>query len=132
MSFDSKPGNDFFRVPKLPSDGKGFVVWKDRIELSIRAQGLYGHLDGTVTKPSDPPTRAVGATLTPEEVSAIEKHQKELSQYLQEEAMVYQQIASTIPDSLYLKTKGKPTVKEAWETLKTDFEKRSRMITIDL
>ena len=38
-------------------------------------------------------------------------------QYLQEQAIVFQQIALTIPDSLYLKIKGKPTVKEAWDAL---------------
>jgi len=56
MSFDSKLGNDFLRVPRLPADGKGFVVWKERLELSIRARGLFGHLDGTVTKPDELPT----------------------------------------------------------------------------
>jgi len=51
---------------------------------------------------------------------------------MQKEAIVTQQIASTIPDSLYLKIKGKNSVKEAWDSLKDDFEKRSRMFTIDL
>jgi len=53
MSLDIKLGNDFLRVPKLPADGKGFVVWKERLELSIRARGLYGHLDGTAIRPAD-------------------------------------------------------------------------------
>ena len=48
-----------------------------------------------------------------------------------EEAIVLQQIVSTIPDALYLKIKGK-TVSEAWKVLKDDFEKRSHMFTIDL
>ena len=61
-----------------------------------------------------------------EEVSSNEEYMKNLNQYLQEQAIVFQQIASTIPDSLYLKIKGKPTVKEAWDALKADFEKRSR------
>ena len=132
MSLDLKPGNDFLRVPKLPADGKGFVIWKEQLELSIRARGLYGHPDGATAKPEDPPMRAVGSTLTPEEVSAIEKHTRDISLYLQEEAIVFQQIASTIPDSLYLKIKGKPTVKEAWDALKADFERRSCMITVEL
>jgi gag-polypeptide of LTR copia-type len=132
MSYDIKLGNDFLRVPRLPADGKGFVVWKERLKLSIRARGLYGHLDGTTSKPPDPPTRPEGSTLTAEEVSSIEKYTKDTNQYLQEQAVVFQQIASTIPDSLYLKIKGKPTVKEAWAALKNDFEKRSKMITIDL
>ena len=147
MSFDSKFGNDFLRVPRLPADGKGFVVWKEQLELSIRAHGLYGHLDGTVVKPDKPdakpdtspvgPERAGPPTegpkqLTAEQVGLIEKYTKELNQYLQEQAIVFQQIASTIPDSLYLKIKGKPTVKEAWDALKADFERQLRMITIEL
>ena len=136
MSFDPKLGNDFLRIPRLPTDGKGFVVWKERLELSIQARGLYGHLDGTITEPVPPtpadPGSKEATALTKEQVSAIENYPKELSQYLQEQAIVFQQIASTIPDSLYLKIKGKPTVKEAWDALKADFEKRSRMITVEL
>ena len=113
----------------------------------IRARSLYGHLDGTVVKPdkpdAKPDTSPVGPEgagpptegpkqLTAEQVGLIEKYTKELNQYLQEQAIVFQQIASTIPDSLYLKIKGKPTVKEAWDALKADFERRSHMITIEL
>ena len=137
MSFDLKLGNNFLRVPRLPADGKGFIVWKEKLELLIWARGLYGHLDGTVTKPEQPLMLADSGSkestaLTKEQVSAIENYPKEMSQYLQEQAIVFQQIASTIPDSLYLKIKGKPTVKEAWDTLKPDFKKQSRMITIEL
>jgi hypothetical protein len=132
MSFTLKLGNDFLCILRLPADGKGFVVWKERLEFSIWARGLYGHLDGTVTKPQEPTRPAEGATATAEQVSAVERYTKDLNQYLQEQAIVFQQIASTIPDLLYLKIKGKVTVKEAWDTLKADFEKRSWMIIIDL
>ena len=60
------------------------------------------------------------------------QYERDLNKYLQEQAVVFQQITSTIPDSLYLKIKGKTTVKEAWETLKADFEKQSHMVTVDL
>src|SRR5277367_6214333 len=133
MSSDFKLGSEFLRVPKLPADGKGFVVWKERLKLSVRARGLHGHLNGTTNKPEDPPKRDKDSEkLTPEQVSSDEKSIKDSNQYLQEQAIVFQQIASTIPDSLYLKIKGKPTVHEAWTALKADFEKRSRMITIEL
>ena len=126
MSFDQKQGNNFFCVPRLPNDGKGFIIWKEHVELSIWAWGLYSHLDGTMTRPSDLPTKPEGSTLTAEEVSLIEKHTRDLNQYLQEQAMVFQQIASTIPDSLYLKIKGKPTVKNSGTylrlTLRGDLE----------
>ena len=53
------------------------------------------------------------ATLIAEQVSIVKKYTKDLNQYLQEQAIVFQQIALTIPNSLYLKIKGKLTVKEA-------------------
>ena len=37
-----------------------------------------------------------------------------------------------ILDLLYLKIRGKPTVKEAWDLLKSYFEKRSQMFIVDL
>ena len=37
MSYDIKLRNDFLCVLKLPADGKGFIIWKERLELSIRA-----------------------------------------------------------------------------------------------
>jgi hypothetical protein len=78
-------------------------------------------------------TRPAGAgALTAEQVSAIKKHTKDINQYLQEQAIVFQQIASTILDLLYLKIKGRTTVKKAWDMLKADFEKRSCMIMIEL
>ena len=70
-------------------------------------------------------------TATLDEVSAKEAYHKAVSDWTQKEAIVLQQIVSTIPDALYLKIKGK-TVSEAWKVLKDDFEKRSRMFTIDL
>ena len=93
---------------------------------------MYGHLDGTIAKPNDPPTRPDNSVLTQEEVSMNNNYAKKLATYIQEEAIVFQQITSTIPDSLYLKIKGKLMVKEAWDALKADFEKRSQMITIEL
>ena len=124
MSFNAKLGNDFLHVPRLPADGKGFVVWKERLELSVRAQGLYSHLDGTITRPDTPPLQPVrSGPLTKEQVSTSERYTREINQYLQEQAIVFQQIASMIPDSLYLKIKGRPTVKEAWDALKANFER---------
>ena len=102
------------------------------MEWSSQARRLYGHLDGTAIKPADPPTWPDGHTLTAEEVSSNKQHLKDLSLYLQHQAIVFQQIASTIPDSLYLKIKGKATVKEAWDALKDNFKKWSRMFMIEL
>ena len=61
-----------------------------------------------------------GAMLIADEVSATERHTKELNKYLQDEAIVLQQITSTIPDTLYLKIKGKEMLKmhgTAWKLI---------------
>ena len=100
---DLKPGNNFLHVPRLPADGKGFVVWKERLELLIQACGLYGYLDRTTTRPDNPPSSPEGSpVLTAEQVSTVKRYTRDISQYLQEQAIVFQQIASTIPNSLYL------------------------------
>ena len=49
--------------------------------------------------------RPEGTILTADEVSEIKRYTKNLSQYLQEQAIVFQQIALMIPNSLYLKIK---------------------------
>ena len=85
-----------------------------------------------MAKPREPTRPEEGATETAEQVSAVERYTKDLNQYSQEQAIVFQQIASTIPNLLYLKIKGKVMVKEAWDMLKANFEKRSRMIMIEL
>ena len=73
---------------------EGFVVWKEWLELLIRARGLYGHLDSTIVKPDKPnanldtsPAGPEGAApptegpkqLTAEQVGLIEKYTKELN-----------------------------------------------------
>ena len=59
-------------------------------------------------------------------------YEDNMKEWFQKEAIVSQQVTSTIPDSLYLQIRGKPTVKEAWHLLKSDFEKRSQMFMVDL
>jgi hypothetical protein len=125
-TYTSKLGDDFLRVPKLASDGKNWVIYKDRLMLSLDAHGISGHLDGTSTEPKDPVVRdLVAAQLTEDEEKAVTAYQKELRGWKQSEAIVKQEIASTIPDSLFMKVRGEKTAKEIWDLLKKDFEKRS-------
>lgn len=98
----------------------------------VVAHSLEGYLDGSKTQLADLPTQDKSKMSTPEEVSAKEAYQKELHDWNQKQAVILQQIVSTIPDSLCLKIKGKMTVKKAWELLKEDFKKQSRMFTTDL
>ena len=49
-----------------------------------------------------------------------------------QEAVVKQQIAATIPDSLFMKIQNKGTALEIWEALQGDFQNKSRMVAVDL
>ena len=133
-SFTSKFGDDFLCVPQLTLDGKDCVIHKDRLMLSIQAHVLGGHLDGTTTIPTEPTITQAPANRksTEEEEEKITTYRDNLKDWFQKEAIVFQQVASAIPDPLYLKIRGKPTVKDAWDLLKYNFEKRSRMFMVDL
>ena len=73
-----------------------------------------------------------GRESTEEEKEEINTYKDDLKEWLQKEAIVLQQVASMIPDLLYLKIRGKPRVKKALDLLKPNFEKRSRMFMVDL
>jgi len=70
--------------------------------------------------------------LTVEEERKLEVWKKELRAWKLGEAVVKQQIAATIPDSLFMKIRTKGTVREIWEALKKDFQNKSRMVSVDL
>jgi hypothetical protein len=55
-TYTLKLGDDFLHVPKLASDGKNYVIYKDRLLLSLNAFGISGHLDGTSKEPEIPVT----------------------------------------------------------------------------
>src|SRR4051812_13501385 len=99
---------------------------KERLQLSLLAQGLEGHLDGTMTKPVTPmETTAADGTVTPLKPEEIEAYQKSLREWTQNRAIAMQHIASTVLDTLYLRIRDKGTMKEAWDALKNEFEHRS-------
>ncbi|KAI6002394.1 hypothetical protein F5J12DRAFT_894161 [Pisolithus orientalis] len=54
MSFTSKLGDDFLKVPKLLADGENWVTYKDRLMWSLDAHGLLRYIDGTETMPVNP------------------------------------------------------------------------------
>ena len=53
-TYTTKLGDNFLQVPMLASDGKNYVIFKDRLILSLDAQGTPGHLDGTSKEPVEP------------------------------------------------------------------------------
>ena len=60
-TYTSKLRDDFLHVPKLAQDSKNYVIYKDRLLLSLDAHGISGHLDGMFTEPQDPIIRDIAA-----------------------------------------------------------------------
>ena len=134
MSTSTKLGNEFLRIPKLEVSGSNWVIFKDRFVWALDARGILEHIDGTGTEPQDPissETRGKGE-LSKEDKALETEWKKEMKEWKQGEAIAKQQIASSIPDSLFMKIRAKGTAREIWTELGNHFEKRSRMVSIDL
>ncbi|TBU34368.1 hypothetical protein BD311DRAFT_618953, partial [Dichomitus squalens] len=118
--------DDVVRVPKLDVSGTNWVLYKERLTWAADAKGLAGHLDGTVQEPNAPPSPATPASV------AQTAPATELATWKKGEAIVKQLIASTIPDSLFMKVRSKGTARDIWDALAAEFQQRSRMVSLDL
>ncbi|KAI0651095.1 hypothetical protein C8Q79DRAFT_897407 [Trametes meyenii] len=118
-----KLGDDSVRVLKLELGGSNWVLYKDRLLWAADAKGYRKHLDGTASEPDAPQTTTDTAarTATPG-----------LAEWRKGEANVKQLIASTIPDSLFMKICVKPNARAIWEALAQEFECKSHMVLVDL
>ena len=117
MSFSttSKLGDEFLRVLRLNVTGINWVVYKDRFLWSIDARGLLDHLEGTEVEPTDLIDAKIRADTKPlnEEKKLVNMEwKKAVKEWRQGEAVVKQQIVGTIPDSLFMKIRGKGTTQE--------------------
>jgi hypothetical protein len=145
-----KLGDDLMRVPRLEVSGSNWVIYKDRFCWAIDARGLLEHVDGSGREPTRPTLggkKAGGSSkdgestgegfemveeLTAEDERRLEVWKGKLRVWKHGEAVVKQQIAATIPDSLFMKIRTKGTAREIWEALMRDFQNKSRMVSVDL
>lgn len=127
-----KIGDEFLRVPKLDVAGTNWVIYKDRLLWSIDARGYLHHIDGSEKEPVDPINRTISSPLTQEQEAEEVEWKKLLKAWKQGEAIVKQQIAGTIPDSLFMKIRTQGTAKQIWEALSKDFQNKSQMVSVDL
>ncbi|KAF9460476.1 hypothetical protein BDZ94DRAFT_1148665, partial [Collybia nuda] len=96
--------------------------------------GLLHYIDGSECEPTDPILdQSVDLNMwTPAEAALDITYRSEMKTWQQGEAIVKQQIAGTIPDSLFMKICGQATAHLIWKALAGNFEKKSRMVSIDL
>jgi hypothetical protein len=133
MSVSTKLGDEFLRIPKLEVPGTNWVIFKDRFTWALDARGILDHIDGSGEEPVKPITPESETTPSAEDEAKLDvEWKKEVKEWKQGEAIAKQQIASSIPDSLFMKVRAKGTAYEIWTELGKHFEKRSRMVSIDL
>ena len=134
MTMTSKLGDEFLRIPKLDVSGSNWVLYKERFFWALDARAILDHVDGTGAEPIDPVPKETreAASLSDKQKELDKEWKKELKEWKQGEAVAKQQIASSIPDSLFMKIRAKSTACEIWKDLENHFQKRSRMVSVDL
>ena len=134
MSVSTKLGDEFPRIPKLEVSGTNWVIYKERFTWALDARGIVDHIDGTGKEPVDPvPEEArKEEKLSDEQVKLDTEWKKQIKEWKTGEAVTKQQIASSIPDSLFLKIRHHGTAALIWKALEDHFQKRSKMVAIDL
>ncbi|KAJ7608627.1 hypothetical protein DFH06DRAFT_1111157, partial [Mycena polygramma] len=126
----AKLGDYFLRIPKCEADGTNYSVYKNRFKYAADAAGLGEHLNESYVTPvaptsmSSPPSQA--------ELDAKVNYEKALKQYKSGEAIVKQAIACTIPDAMFLRFMKAKSAAELWKNVAGEFEKKSKMVTVDL
>ncbi|KAG1734690.1 uncharacterized protein EDB91DRAFT_1056821 [Suillus paluster] len=135
-SSSTKLGDDFLRIPKLIADRENWMTYKDRLSWSVDARGLLGHLEGTEKKPVDPlMLSGRGASwipTTPDEIRELSVYRTAMKEWCMGEAILTQQIAGTIPDSLFIQVKNLVTAGEIFMYLPNPFEKCSQVMSVKL
>jgi Reverse transcriptase (RNA-dependent DNA polymerase)/gag-polypeptide of LTR copia-type len=132
----TKLASDSFasHVPKLSNDGSNWVIFKTRFQWYADARELSRHIVMGAIEPTMPVT-IVGKDfdkMTTDEQTLFTEHEKSVSKWKADEAKLKQGFAEVLPDSLFMKVIAKKTALEIWTVIAGEFEKRSRMIVLDL
>ncbi|KIM59039.1 hypothetical protein SCLCIDRAFT_38751, partial [Scleroderma citrinum Foug A] len=104
-----------YAVPKLTE--KNWVEYKTKTVMSLTAQGLARHLDGTVSAPQPLP---------------IEEHLALLDTFRQKQALVLQQLYATIPNSVLIQVQHYSDVEDVWSAICAIYEAKSNMMQVDI
>ena len=120
----------FAQILKLETDGSNWVIFKDHFLYAVAAASLITHVDGTEVVP---PLVTIGPRpLTTEQQQELDEYNLALSKWKSDEAIIKQAIATVILDSLFIEVRKKETAYLMWEAVKSQREKKSRMVTVDM
>ncbi|KAG6807970.1 hypothetical protein H0H87_004646, partial [Tephrocybe sp. NHM501043] len=93
---------------------------------SVDAHGLLEHINGTAKEPADLISNHAPNIILNKAKTALDvQWKKDLKVWKQGKAIVKQQIAGAIPDSLFMKIHGHDTTFKIWEALAGNFQNKS-------
>ncbi|KAJ6543207.1 hypothetical protein DFH09DRAFT_826494, partial [Mycena vulgaris] len=90
-------------VPVLQTDGANWLIFSTCFKLFVKSKVLWGHFDGTTSRPVPPAQQA--------EIDEWEKHENESRNHL----------AQKLEDTTFLQADEKNTVAEMWEWISNEF-----------
>ena len=109
----TKLGDDLMKVPKLDASGTNWVIYKDRFLWAVDARGLLHHINGSEEEPQKPSgtqrkvvgedSRSESIIEVPADKTLLVDWQDKMKMWRQGKAVVKQQIAATISNSLFMK-----------------------------
>ena len=106
-------------VPKLLATGLNWTAFSMHFEDAIRAKGLWGHFDGSISKPT------VSSPATADEVTA-------LAQWDKDDLSAKALLTHRIPDSTLIRVHGKPLLKDRWDLIKNEYTSKGAFAQADL
>ena len=100
-------------VPKLDPSGLNWAIFSVRFQDAVEAKGFWGHFDG-----SEPcPTAANMEEPTDEETIKIHQWKKE-------ECSAKSLLMQKLPDSALMRVHTKPSIKEWWDAIATEYTEK--------
>ncbi|KAK0444933.1 uncharacterized protein EV420DRAFT_1234633, partial [Desarmillaria tabescens] len=129
----AKLGEYFAKLPACKADGTNWIFFRDCFLFAVDAVGLSDHFENVMTATKlTMPAVVDPKNPTADETKAMNEYVKRCQIWKSEQAVIKQGIASVILDSLFLKVKGKAMAKMMWDKVKSEYEKKSKMVTVDL
>jgi hypothetical protein len=108
-------------IPKLDATGLNWAVFSLRFEDAVQAKGFWGHFSGSTPCP----TATIESAPTADELAAIEKWEKD-------ERSARSLLTQKLPDSALMRIRNKPSVKERWEAITTEFTQKGAFAQTEL
>jgi hypothetical protein len=119
---DSLPSS----IPKLDPTGANWAIFAVRFQDAVEAKGFWGHFSGSTPRPATITiTDADGATTSTTDTVATD-------QWDRDERSAKSLLTQKIPDSTLMRVHAKPSVRERWNAIVTEYTEKGAYAQTDL